>query len=97
MRYDNNKILQDENGNRYLNRTRYPVVPIKDTDVLINAKYGMSYMNLAYQYYGKTELWWIISRANDKVNGSVFRTIGSQIRVPIVIGEVITEFERLNK
>ena len=57
----------------------------------------MSYMNLAYQYYGKTELWWIISRANDKVNGSVFPTIGSQIRVPIEIGEVITEFERLNK
>ena len=29
MRYDNQKILRDENGTRYLNRIEYPVIPVE--------------------------------------------------------------------
>ena len=29
MRYDNQKILKDENGTRYLNRIEYPVIPAR--------------------------------------------------------------------
>ena len=35
MRYDNSKILRDENNTRYLNRVEYPVISIQDSDTFI--------------------------------------------------------------
>ena len=59
MRYDNQKILRDENGTRYLNRIEYPVIPVRDTDLFIQGQYGKRLDNLAFEYYGDTQLWWI--------------------------------------
>jgi len=41
-------------------------------------------------------LWWIIARANNQNNGSVFPEIGKKIRIPTDIGDVLTEFEFMN-
>ena len=67
MRYDNSKILRDENNTRYLNRVEYPVIPIQDSDTFIRGQLGKTFSNLAFDVYGKTELWWIIARANNQV------------------------------
>jgi hypothetical protein len=40
MRYDNSKILRDENNTRYLNRVEYPVIPIQDSDTFIRGQFG---------------------------------------------------------
>ena len=56
MRYDNQKILRDENGTRYLNRIEYPVIPVRDTDLFIQGQYGKRLDNLAFEYYGDTQL-----------------------------------------
>ena len=66
MRYNNNKILNDDNGVEYLNRSEYPVIPIRDSDIIINGKFGQRFDQLAFQYYGDQELWWIIARANNQ-------------------------------
>ena len=63
-RYDKSKIINDENGTRYLNRIEYPPIPLRDSDVLIRGVFGQTFMNVANQYYGDKDLWWIIARAN---------------------------------
>ena len=45
MRYNNNKILNDDNGVEYLNRSEYPVIPIRDSDIIINGKFGQDLTN----------------------------------------------------
>ena len=45
MRYDNSKLLRDENGTRYLNRIEYPVIPIQDSDITIVGVRGQSFDN----------------------------------------------------
>ena len=50
MRYDNSKLLRDENGTRYLNRIEYPVIPIQDSDITIRGVIGQRFDNLANKY-----------------------------------------------
>ena len=47
MRYDNSKLLRDENGTRYLNRIEYPVIPIQDSDIKLRGVIGQTFENLA--------------------------------------------------
>jgi hypothetical protein len=79
MRYDNSKILRDENNTRYLNRVEYPVIPIQDSDTFIRGQFGKTFSNLAFDVYGKTELWWIIARANNENRGSMYVVPGKNI------------------
>ena len=89
-RYDNNKVLYDKDSqHRYLSRIKYPVIPIKDSDILIIARFSHSYILLAQEHYGDVGLWWIIARANNQNNGSVFPEIGKKIRIPTEIDEIL--------
>ena len=97
MRYDNSKILRDENGTRYLNRIEYPVIPIQDSDTFIRGQFGKTFSNLAFDVYGKPELWWIISRANNENKGSMYVVPGKEYRIPQNITNVLREFKELNK
>lgn len=96
MRYSNSKIFKDENGTRYLNRIQYPVIPIADSDVIITGVKGQRMDNLAFKYYGNQELWWVIARANNQNNGSMFLQSGKQYRIPQNIGKIIRLFNKLN-
>ena len=98
MRYDNQKILQDENKTRYLNRIEYPVIPVRDTDLFIQGQYGKRLDNLAFEYFGNVELWWIIARANPEcqTNGSMYMNPNKQYRIPTDIGQILAEYEELN-
>jgi|TARA_R110001592_G_scaffold138154_1_gene356740 hypothetical protein len=97
MRYDNSKILRDENNTRYLNRVEYPVISIQDSDTFILGVFGKTFSNLAYQYYGKQELWWIIARANDVNNGSMYVIPGKEYRIPKNITDILQAYKQLNK
>ena len=96
-RYDNNTLLRDENGLQYLNRTEYPVIPVQDSDLLIIAKFGDSFINLAQTYYNDVNLWWIISRVNNQNNGSIKLKPGQEYRIPTDISLILAEFEELNR
>ena len=97
MRYNNSKILKDENNTRYLNRAEYPVIPIKDSDTIIRGQFGKTFSNLAFEAYGKTELWWIIARANNENKGSMYVVPGKEYRIPNEIGLILQQFKELNK
>ena len=97
MRYDNSKVFRDENGTRYLNRIEYPVIPIQDSDMIIRGQFGKTFSNLAFDVYGKTELWWIIARANNENRGSMYVVPGKEYRVPKEIGLILQQFKELNK
>ena len=97
MRYDNSKILRDENNTRYLNRVEYPVIPIQDSDTFIRGQFGKTFSNLAFDVYGKTELWWIIARANNENRGSMYVVPGKEYHIPQNITNILQEFKKINK
>jgi phage tail protein X len=52
---------------------------------------------LAQQYYGDSTLWWIISIANDFLKqNSIFIPIGTQIRIPVDVNQILTSYRNLN-
>ena len=97
MRYNDSKILKDENNTRYLNRVEYPVIPIRDSDTIIRGQFGKTFSNLAFDVYGKTELWWIIARANNENRGSMYVVPGKEYRIPQNITNILQEFKKINK
>ena len=95
-RYDNQKIFRDENGTRYLNRIQYPKIEQRDTDIVVKGLYGQRLENIAHKFYGNVELWWIIARANNQGN-SIYTKPGKEYRIPQNIGEILEDFEELNR
>jgi nucleoid-associated protein YgaU len=96
-RYDKSKVFRDNTGTRYLNRIQYPKIEISDTDVTIVGLYGQRLENLAHKFYGNTELWWIIARANGQLDGSTYMVPGKEYRIPQDIARIIEDFEELNR
>jgi len=96
-RYNKSRIFKDENGKRYLNRIEYPPIPIRDTDIFIRGIFGQTFRNLAFEAYGKKELWWIIARANNENRGSMYVVPGKEYRIPNEIGLILQQFKELNK
>jgi len=97
MRYDNSKVFKDDNGTQYLNRVEYPVISIQDSDTIIRGQFGKTFSNLAFEAYGKPELWWIIARANNENKGSMYVAPGKEYRIPQEIGLILQQFKELNK
>jgi len=86
---------KDDNGKQYLNRIEYPVIPIRDSDIFIRGVFGQTFMNLANQYYGDKDLWWIIARANNQAE-SIYMIPGKEYRIPQDTGLIFQEFNELN-
>jgi len=95
MRYDKSKLFKDDNGKQYLNRIEYPVIPIRDSDIFIRGVFGQTFMNLANQYYGDKDLWWIIARANNQAE-SIYMIPGKEYCIPQDTGLIFQEFNELN-
>ena len=95
-RYDNSRIIRDDNGRRYLSRIEYPPIPLRDSDILIRGVFGQTFMNLANQYYENKNLWWIIARANQQTE-SVYMVPGKEYRIPQEIKLILQEYEELNR
>ena len=95
MRYDKSKLFKDDNGKQYLNRIEYPVIPIRDSDIFIRGVFGQTFMNLANQYYGDKDLWWIIARANNQAE-SIYMIPGKEYRIPQNVNVILQEFTELN-
>ena len=96
-RYRNQKILVDMDTNkRYLSRIKYPVIPSRDSDIRIVTIQGQSLLTLANEIYGDPNLYWIISRRNN-INTTLFPTIGTELFIPVEMGEIMYALSRLNR
>ena len=98
MRYTNSTILSKD-GKSYYKGKKYPQIPLSENDVYVITNIGDRLDTLANSYYKDISLWWIISAANSNVisSDSLFITPGTQIRIPTDIGNILNQYETLNK
>ena len=82
---------------RYRESTRYPDIPLSENDVFLYTMRGDRLDNLAYQFYGDSSLWWVISIANPDIpNDSLYPTLGFQLRIPGNLEKILNDFADLN-
>ena len=79
-RYDSTKISSKQNKN-YYNTTIYSKVPERDTDQYFIAQDGDRCDNLAFEFYGNSNLWWFIARVNNLKTMNI--PAGTSLRIPI--------------
>ena len=97
MRYNNNIVNKTSDGRRYFKGKIYPDIPYLATDQYVITTIGDRLDTIAYSYYKDSELWWIISVANNNITkGSMFPPPGIQLRIPIDANYVMQLFDELN-
>lgn len=91
-------ILKTSDGTPYYQGKIYPNIPLSATDTYVITTIGDRLDYLAYTYYRDSSLYWIISVANNNVTkGSIFPVPGTQLRIPIDINEILSQFNQYNK
>jgi len=95
-RYRNARFRQDANGKRYYIPTVVPNIPINDSDIYINPQVGERFDSLAQKFYGDSNLWWIIAKANDMANGQIAISNETKIRIPMNIQPILSTLETNN-
>jgi len=96
-RYTNIPLLTTIGGKRYRRQVLYPEIPLSFDDIYVYTDIGDRFDILAQNYYGDSNLWWVISIANDQLDqGSIIPPIGVQIRIPGNIGEILLSYEKIN-
>lgn len=99
-RYREIPILKNKevnNGSRYYATTRYPEIPLSPNDIYVITAEGDSLDALAQQFYKDKSLWWILSIANtDLSQNSLFVPVGSQLRIPTNIQNILSAYDRIN-
>jgi|TARA_R100000030_G_scaffold32094_1_gene23664 hypothetical protein len=93
------KILNNKtkSGTIYKKNVIYPEIPLDQNDVYVISQYGDRYDTLAQEFYKDSELWWIISSANNYQKGSLNVTPGVQLRIPADKSAAVSLFEEVNK
>jgi len=101
-RYSGIPVITTPNNpkRRYIN-VKYPEITRDFSDIYVYTTKGDRYDLLALSYYGDTQLWWIIARANtnNTTPDSLFPNVGEQIRIPgpSRIAFILGEYESLNR
>ena len=77
---------------------KYPEIPLSINDTYVITTLGDRLDLLAQQFYGDTNLYWIIACANpDKVGfTSLFINEGSEIRIPANFSQIKALYDNLN-
>jgi nucleoid-associated protein YgaU len=97
-RYDNSTILKTEDKKPYFKGKFYPNIPLSSSDVYVITTVGDRLDSLAYSYYRDSTLWWVIAAANNNITkGLLHPTPGTQLRIPVNISDVITQYNNFNK
>ena len=89
MRYSNTIIKKDKDGKRYYKPTIVPNIPIKDSDIFVYPVYGDRFDIIAQKYYGDSNLWWIIAKANELSSGDIAPKPDVKLRIPTVIEDIL--------
>ena len=89
MRYNNILIKRDKNNKRYYSPSFINNIPIKDSDIFIKVNVGDRFDMLAQRYYGDSNLWWIIAKANEIGKGKLGLDPTKKIRIPTEIDDIL--------
>lgn len=75
-------VLRDKNNKRYTKTNIYPEVEQTSEDQYFFTVWGDRLDNIAFEFYGDPELWWIIATANNIRRDTWYLTPGTQLRIP---------------
>ena len=95
-RYERTRITINKKNQRVRRITRYPQIPIKDSDRFIYPRDGDRLDNVAFRYYGDTTLWWVIAKANG-IRGKVAVATDEVLRIPGNVSNIMENFRRINR
>jgi len=94
----NKNIIKNNEGIPYYKGNIYPTIPLSENDVYIITTVGDRLDSLANDYYNDSNLWKIISVANNNITrGSLFPVPGTQLRIPLDINNILKKIEEFNK
>lgn len=96
-RYQYTKIIKNSNGKRYYSNTIYPEIPVDANDIYIITTVSDRLDVLAYDFYGDSTLYWIISTANNLPGDSLIPDPGTQLRIPTNVQSVINLYNNTNQ
>lgn len=96
-RYSSTPFFQRWDGKRVYTTTQYPVIYPQDSDIIIISNESDYLDALAYKYYKDPTLWWVIALANNIGKGRLSVPAGLQIRVPLNVNDIISQFNNLNQ
>ena len=96
-RYQYTKIIKNDKGKRYYSNNIYPEVPVSDNDIYIITSITDRLDVIAYNFYGDSTLYWIISTANNLPGDTLIPDPGTQLRIPINIQSVLNLYNSLNQ
>ena len=78
-RYQKTELKSHKKGYCY-NTTYYSTIPEEDNDIHLITQIGDRLDLLANQYYGNSDLWWYIAKANNL--SDLRMEAGMRIRIP---------------
>ena len=97
-RYTDKILLKTTQGKQYVKGKFYPNIPLSESDLYVITVSGDRLDYMAYTYYRDSELWWIISVANNNVTkGLLFPVPGTQLRIPQNINSILNQYNKFNK
>jgi hypothetical protein len=97
-RYSNPVILKTSDNRPYYKGKFYPNIPVSENDIYVITTIGDRFDLLALQYYNDPSLWWIISSANENLpQNSLYISVGTQLRIPTDVSEILTNYRSLNQ
>lgn len=96
VRYKNSEKLVSNEGRRFFRNAIYPDVPYAEGDTYVITTVGDRYDILAQQFYGNSNLWWVIAIANNSKKDGLLVEPGIQLRIPGNIEKIVQDYESLN-
>jgi len=98
-RLKNLNVLRTEKNKRYFEQTKFPEIPVDNSDLYIVTKDGDRLDLIADAFYNDTSLWWVIVQANPNTlkGDSIALKPGIQIRIPTTPEIIIRNFDKINK
>lgn len=95
MRYKSIAVKRNAKGQRAMTTAIMPKVRTRSTDSFIIMVERTRLDHLAHKFYKNPHYWWIIATANN-IRGTMYVSPGVQVRIPKEIGEILSEFTRIN-
>ena len=96
-RYQNIQTKKTEDGKLIYSQTYYPIFGELDDDVYIMTTVTDRLDLIAYDFWGDSNLWWVVAIVNDLECDSFYPPIGTQLRVPKNIVDVLNTFNQDNE
>lgn len=75
-------VFFNRNGVRYYSSAFTNPIPQDTFEFVITAQDGDRFDSLAAQYYKDASKWWIIAKANNLLNGTMFVPGGIELVIP---------------